>query len=80
MWLRDVLGVTLRDEGKGLRPGVQVLGYAAFSVVLFGFTWVAAAALGPYGGALGAVVGWVLATWITAVIFRSYRARQRVHD
>ena len=80
MSVRQLLGVRLREEGKGLGGGSQILGNALYSAVIFGFTWVAASALGPYGGALGAAFGLATGHYLVAALFRANRARQQAHN
>lgn len=80
MTVRELLGMTLREDAKGLPPGIQGVGYAAYLIMVAGLTYVGSMALGPYGGVVGVVVGVLLGSFISGTLFRGYRAHQQTQS
>lgn len=73
MSIRELLGVSVKTESRGLPQGVRVAGFVAYLVLIAGLTWAGSALLGTPGAVVGAVLGVVVGTLTSMAIFRSYR-------
>ena len=72
--IREWLGTSLREQGRGLPKPVQTAGFLAYVGVIGALAWLGGTAVGqPVGGVVGGILGFVMGALLSTAIFRTYR-------